>query len=334
MRRKGHLYHLIPTPENLRLAFWKAAKGKHHRDEVVKYRANLDHNLGELQRQVIENDLDIGHYRFFQVRDPKPRRICAASFPERVLHHAIMNICEPVLDSYEIHDSYACRKGRGTHRALARAQAFARRFPWYLKLDVRKYFDSVDHGIMIRLLARRIKDQQVLGLFKILLDSYHTHHGKGLPIGNLISQHLANFYLACLDHWIKEDRHIRGYLRYMDDFILFSRDKASLKAELLHVEDFLADKLKLELKQNVQLNRCHRGIPFLGFRVFPQKILLAARSRKRFVKKFIAYENKYLIDFWSERELAMHVSPLVEFTKAADTEGLRRGVIARFGVSP
>ena len=334
MKRSAELYHQIPTHENLRLAFWKAAKGKHHRAEVIEYRANLVENMAGLQLQLIKNTLDIGHYRFFSVRDPKPRIICAAAFPERILHHAIMNICEPVFEAYEIDDSYACRKGKGAHRALSRSQFFARRFPWYLKLDIRKYFDNVDHSIMMRLLARRINDRRMIRLFEVLLDSYHTDRGKGLPIGNLISQHLANFYLAYFDHWVKEVRRVKGYLRYMDDFIVFGHSKASLKTELQCIHDFLLKNLELKLKQNTQLNLCCYGFPFLGFRVFPQKILLAQKSRSRFLKKFIKYENKYVGGLWSEKELARHLMPLIEFTKAADTEGFRRDIIERFGVSP
>jgi RNA-directed DNA polymerase len=333
MRRVANLYHLIPNPENLRLAFWKAARGKHHRAEVVEYKANLGENLDLLQRQLVENNTDIGHYRFFSVRDPKPRSICAAAFPERVLHHAIMNVCEPVLDAYSISDSYACRKGKGTRRALSKAQTFTRKYSWYLKLDIRKYFDSVDHTIMMRLLSRRIKDRQILLLFQKLLDSYHTADGKGLPIGNLISQHLANFYLGHFDHWIKEVRCVRPYLRYMDDFIIFSQDKTSLNFELAAIETFLSEKLGLELKPNIQLNRCRFGLPFLGYRVYPNTIQLASRSRKRFQKKFIAYEKQWLSGRWSENTLARHVMPLVEFTKPAHAEGFRRNMMDRFGVS-
>lgn len=213
MKRAGDLYASITEPDNLQLAFYKAAKGKHDRHEVILFRKALDDNLSLLRRQLIQRCPDVGHYRFFQVRDPKPRRICAASFPERVLHHAIMNICDPVLERYAIHDSYACRKGKGTIRALERARIFSRRNGWYLKLDIRRYFDSVDQKIMLNLLRRKFKDQKLLHLFEQLLDTYQTEPGKGLPIGNLISQHLANFYLGFFDHWIKESLRVRCYLR-------------------------------------------------------------------------------------------------------------------------
>jgi RNA-directed DNA polymerase len=200
MKRAGNLYCSIAESENLRLAFCKAARGKHSRPEVISFGKNLERNLGLFRQQLIAGQLDICHYRFFRVRDPKPRNICAASFPERVLHHAIMNICEPVLDRYAIFDSYACRKGKGAIRAINRGKSFSRKNNWYLKLDIRHYFYSVDHRVMITLLHRRFKDQHLLALLNKILATYNTLPGKGLPIGNLISQHLANYYLGCLDH--------------------------------------------------------------------------------------------------------------------------------------
>ena len=167
----------------------------------------------------------------------------------------------------------------------------------------------------------------------IRLDTYHTKPGKGLPIGNLISQHLANFYLGSYDHWIKEQRRVRGYLRYMDDFILFGPSRAFLKAELGETRKFLAKNLALDLKENTQLNRCDRGIPFLGYRIFPQTIRLAPRSRKRFIQKFKLYEGKWHKGEWTVNDLARHMESLIEFTRAADSIGLRRNVSQRFGVS-
>jgi hypothetical protein len=275
---------------------------------------------------------DVGHYRFFQIRDPKTRSICAASFPERVLHHAIMNVCEPVLETYAIHDSYACRKGKGSRKALARTQTLSRRFNWYLKLDISKYFDSIDHAILMDQLARRFKDRGLLRLFQTLLKTYHTRPGKGMPIGNLISQHLANFYLGGFDHWLKEKLKIRGYLRYMDDFILFGPDKMFLKTVLKRIRTYLFEKLALDLKANIQLNRCTRGIPFIGYRTFPSQIRLSPLSRKRFVRKLRQYEIRWQNGEWSESDLARHVLPLIEFTRAADTVSFRRCVIARYGV--
>lgn len=276
--------------------------------------------------------MEIGNYSFFKVFDPKERLICAAAFPERVLHHAMMNHCEPVLENFSIFDSYACRKGKGLHKALDRASEFARKSKWHLKLDIRKYFDSIDHDIAMTLLSRRFKDPRLLLLFQKILQSYHTQPGKGVPIGNLISQHLANFYLGVFDHWVKETRRVRCYLRYMDDFILFGQTRDALKAELREIEEFLSIHLSLSLKEPIQLNRCGLGVPFLGFRVFGNRIRLSPGSRKRFVRRFRSYERKFLTGEWSETTLVRHIQPLIAFTQAADATGFRRRIVNRYGV--
>jgi len=332
MKRAANLYLPIAEPENLQLAFYRAARGKHDRREVRAFREHLGRNLALLRQQLLERQPDIGHYRFFRVRDPKPRNICAASFPERVLHHAIMNICEPVLERYAIHDSYACRKEKGTIRALQRAASFSRKNNWYLKLDIRRYFDSIDHLVMVMLLQRRFKDQDLLSLFTKILATYYTKPGKGLPIGNLVSQHLANYYLGSFDHWIKEQLRVRCYLRYMDDFILFAESRQKLQHQLDELRLFLAHTLKLHLKENIQLNRCGYGVPFLGFRVYPHGVKLGVQSKKRFREKFQKYEQRYLAGIWTETELIRHMEPLFGWSYASSSKNYRNHVIQKYGV--
>ena len=329
MKRANYLFHRIPTQENLRKAFRKAAKGKRRKQPVIDFAADFDNNIQKLQHQIVNGEPDVGHYRFFTVRDPKTRIICAASFPERVLHHAIMNVCEPALDKHAIFDSYACRKGKGNRRALQRAQTFARKHPWHLKLDIRKYFDSIDHAVAMRLLTRVFKERDLLAFFEKIIDSYHGQPGKGVPIGNLISQHLANFYLGPLDRHIKETRRIKGYVRYMDDFILFAREKAALQTELAEIQSYLKSELALALKDNIQLNRPRFGVSFLGFRVFPAHIRLNPRSRRRFSQKLREYEQNYLEGAWTETDLIRHTGPLIEFTNAGDSRPFRRSVVSK-----
>ena len=237
------------------------------------------------------------------------------------------------MESCAIYDSYACRKGKGNLKAIKRAQKFARQNVYYLKLDIKKYFESIDHNIALKLLLKKIKDRDVIIMFQNILETYQTKTGKGLPIGNLISQHLANYYLSMFDHWIKEHLGIKAYLRYMDDFILFRTDKNNLKQNLAQIHQFLYDNLQLELKHNIQLNYCSLGIPFLGFRIFPDKIRFSADSRKRFIKKFIKYEKKWINNEWTIDELVRHVEPLFAHAQMADTKAFRMDVINRFGVS-
>lgn len=329
MKRAGNLYPLIAEPDNLRLAFLKAVRGKRGKNEVRAYGARLDENLLLLREQLLTQRPDVGHYSFFTVYDPKERVICAASFPERVLHHAVMNVCEPVLERYAIHDSYACRTGKGMHAAVRRAQEFSRMHPWYLKLDVRKYFDSIDHATMRRLLSRRIKDSDLLTLFGRILSTYETTPGRGLPIGNLVSQHLANFYLGHLDHWVKETLRVRGYVRYMDDFVLWEETKDPLQIHLRAIRGFLSSELGLELKENVQINRCARGLPFLGYRVFPGHLDLGPRARQRFARRLRGYEAEWMDGAWSEADLARHMEALLSYVRFADTVALRRRIVGR-----
>jgi retron-type reverse transcriptase len=330
MKRAGNLYEQIAEPDNLRAAFLKSIRGKRGKAEVIAYTARLDENLQLLRDQLLSRTVDAGHYHFFKVFEPKERAICAAAFPERVLHHALINVCEPVLERYAIHDSYACRTGKGMHAAVNRAQEFTRRYGWYLKLDIRKYFDSVDHDILMKLLERRFKDRDVLALCRRILDTYETAPGKGLPIGNLLSQHLANFYLGHLDHWIKETLQVKGYVRYMDDFVLWGDDKAALKDHLAAIRNFIAAELALDLKDNIQVNRSVRGVPFLGYRVFPHRLALGPQARRRFARKLRGYEQEWLDGNWSEAALARHMEALLSYVRFADTLKLRRDIVRRF----
>jgi retron-type reverse transcriptase len=334
MKRLNNLFALISDYDNIATAFYKAARGKRHHKYVIDFLNYYDHNIRKIQGDIQAKNVTVGDYHYFLINDPKPRNICAASFSERILHHAIMNIIEPRLEKFAIYDSYACRKGKGSHCAIFRAQDFSKKSLWYLKLDIARYFDSIDQTIMIQLIFKRFKDPDLIQLLQKILETYHTEPGKGVPIGNLISQHLANFYLGHLDHWIKEIRKIKYYVRYMDDFILFANDKTVLKNELIEIKMFLKNNLELYVKENqIQLNHCSRGFPFLGYRVFPEKILLSPRSKKRFQRKFKAYENNWKKGKWSLEELNEHMGPLIEFTKLADSGAFRQRVIKRFGVS-
>ncbi len=332
MKRAGHLLDRIAEPENLRLAFWKAAKGKRSQADCRLFQEELEANLDQLREQLMAGGVRVGDYRYFQVFDPKQRLICAASFRERVLHHAIMNICEPALEKTAIFDSYACRRGKGRLAAVHRAQSYARRQGWFLKMDIRKYFDSIDQEILRKMLGKRYKDNLLLDLLERIIASYHTAPGRGLPIGNLTSQHFANYYLGPLDRFIKEGLRRRGYVRYMDDFVVWGESGLELREICIRVKDFLAAELKLEMKPNLALNQTGRGMEFLGYRIFPGTIRLARRSKVRFARKFRKYERAYLTGCWTERQLQQRMEALTAFTLAAESHGCRRRVIERFGV--
>jgi retron-type reverse transcriptase len=334
MKRQGELLAAIADPENLRLAFWKASKGKRAKADCLVFREHLETNLDTLRAELLGGRVRVGDYHYFTIHDPKQRTICAAHFRERVLHHALMNVCEPVLERAAVFDSYACRKGKGQLAAVRRAQCYAERFGWFLKMDIRKYFDSVDHTVLRGLLRRKLKDAVVLGLFDQVLASYQTTPGHGLPIGNLTSQHFANFYLAPLDRFIKERLRRTAYVRYMDDFVVWGQSVAELRAVWRAVNDFLAAELHLALKPNASLNRTTFGMDFLGYRIFPHELRLARRSKLRFARKFRRYEGEWMAGRWTELELQQRMQALVAFTLPACSRSWRRHVMDRFACLP
>ncbi len=323
----------IADAENLRLAFWKAAKGKRDKADCLAFRERLDENLAALGAELLAGDVPVGNYHYFKVHDPKERLICAASFRERVLHHALMNVCEPVLETAAIFDSYACRKGKGRLRAVARARGYARTHEWFLKMDIRKYFDSIHHQTLRALLKRKFKEPGLLGVFDRIIGSYQTAPGRGLPIGNLTSQHFANIYLAPLDRFVKETLKRRAYVRYMDDFVVWGGSAAQLREVCEQVRALLAAELKLELKGNTAINRSSFGMDFLGHRLFPGTLRLARRSKARFTRKFRRHEAAHLRGEWSELVLQQRMQALLAFVMPADSRAFRRQAMERFGVA-
>lgn len=327
MRRANHLLLRIAEPDNLRLAFWKAAKGKRYAGNVLAYQRRLDQNLLLLREQILSGKVEVGKYRYFTIYEPKERRICAAAFDEQVLHHALMNVCHPYFERAQIYDSYASRKGKGVHKALARARAHTRKYPWFLKLDVRKFFDSVHHEVIRQQLRRLFKEERLLSIFFAILDSYNATPQRGVPIGNLTSQYFANHYLCGLDHFIHEQLRIQAYVRYMDDMVLWHGDKTTLKSARQAIAQYLEEKLLSELKPD-QLNRCASGLPFLGYHIFPYHVRLLQQSKQRFLRKMRYLEYMHDEGLWSESECARHARSLVAFTEHADALGFRKKALA------
>ncbi len=322
MKRENNLISLIADPENLRLAFWKARKAKEGKMEVAEFRKLLDKNLLSLRNEILSGNVQVGQYHYFTIYDPKERKICAATLRERVLHHALMNVCHANFEKYQIFDSYASRLGKGTYAALERASVFQHQYKWFLKLDVRKYFDSIDHAKLKTMLANRFKDKALLHIFFQIINSYQTLEGKGLPIGNLTSQYFANHYLAHVDHHIKEKLQASAYVRYMDDMVIWSNDKNSLLKIGNEFQSFINHNLLLTLKPFC-LNSSDKGLPFLGYMLFPKSVLLNNSSRKRFKAKLKQYTYKLNNAEWNQSEYQAHVLPLIAFAKHANTFNLR-----------
>ncbi len=327
MKRQGHLIEKIADFENLYLAFYKAKKGKADKIDVLNYEKQLQPNLKELHHHILSGNVTAGNYHYFTIYDPKKRLICAAPFGQRVLHHALMNICHPFFEKCQVFDSYASRIGKGTYAALERAKFFYKRNKWFLKLDFRKYFDSLDHTILKKQLQRLFKDDRLLNILGRIIDSYSAEQDKGVPIGNLTSQYLANHYLAQLDHYIKEVLQIKAYVRYMDDLVLWHDSKDILINAGLKLQQFAECGLKLVLKPFC-LNKHSHGLPFLGYLIYPEQVRLAHRSRIRFIKKYHSYEAKLKSGTWTQKEYQNHILPAIAFTEYADTRKFRKCIIA------
>ncbi len=330
MKRIGNLFPLITDTNNLEIAFWKAQKGKAYAKEVMAFRTNLSSNLSSLRAEMLDNTLEIGNYHRFVIFDPKRREIVAAPFKQRVLHHALMNVCHATFERCQIFDSYASRKGKGTYAALERAFYFAGKYQWFLKLDFRKYFASINHEILKKQLRRIFKDEALLRIFDSIIDSYSNNPFCGLPIGNLTSQYFANHYLAIADHHAKEVLRCPAYVRYMDDIVIWHNDKQELLKIGKEFSHFTSETLFLTLKPPC-LNKQIRGLPFLGYLVYPNVIKLAQRSKKRFVKKIEKFQYQLDTLVWSAKEYQRHITPLIAFTNHANAKAYRRKIFEKLG---
>ena len=326
MIRANNIIEQAAAPDNLRLAFWKARKGKAHSKQVEHYQLCLDENLMGLRDGLLAGKVPVGDYRYFKVFDPKEREICASAFREQVVHHALMNICHPVFERYQIFDSYASRPGKGVYAALDRAKLFTRKNGWFLKLDVRKFFASIPHRVLKGQLYRLFKDHRLLSIFRQLIDSYTASPDSGLPIGNLSSQYFANHYLAGLDHFIKEKLHCKAYVRYMDDMVLWHKDKEWLIEAHHSILEYVETRLECELKPML-LNKTEKGVPFCGYLVFPYFVRLNQRSKRRYLKKLKHLDKMYHSGEWDEATCQRRALPLIAFTKHADTLAFRKSAL-------
>ncbi len=331
MKRVGFLTEKIADKENLYLAYYKAKRGKQYKKEVIRFGNNVDYNINKLHNEILTGNVSVGKYRQFTITDPKKRNVYAAAFDERVLHHAIMNVCHEYFEKTMICDTYATRLDKGIYKALDKARLAAKRYRYVAKLDFRKYFDSISHDILKYKLKRIFKDKKLLDILFQILDTYSVEEGQGIPIGNLTSQYFANYYLSSLDHYIKETLKIPVFVRYMDDMLLFDDDIERLKMCVNLVENYSCEKLHLTLKRPV-IKQTEDTIPFLGYKIGKNVILLNSRSRNRFSKKLFRYEKLLSDGIWSEKEYQSHILPLLAFVQYAYTKKMRRRILSRIKI--
>ena len=303
MKRYNNLFEQIISWQNFRLAFLKASKGKSRSSEVILFTTKLDENLEVLRHGIANQTYSIGEYRQFKIYDPKERIISVASFKDRVIHHAIINILEPIFEKQFIFHTYACRKGKGTHAAARYVFKKARSNNFFLKLDIKKYFASIDHTELKRQLIRIIKDKRCLILLFKIIDSYYFQENKGLPIGNLTSQFFANLYLSSLDHFILEQLKSACYARYMDDMIILADSVQELKEISHSIQMYIKQKLDLTLKQEIY-GKVSKGIPFLGWEITNNSITVLSKTRKRMKKKLKEIQHDFLSGKITEEKAA------------------------------
>lgn len=327
MKRVGNLWPEIVNFENLLRAAARAARGKRDRRAAARFLERLEPEALRLQRELEANTYQPGAPIRFVIRDPKERVISAAPFRDRVVHHAFMAPLEPVFERRMRPESFACRRGKGTHAALAHARRLLRRNGFFLKLDIEKCFDSIRQDVVVETLERVLKDRRVLELARTILRGPQSspETGVGLPIGSLTSQWFANLVLDRLDHHVTAELRCGAYVRYMDDFVLFSEDKSRLRDLQEQVRAFVEATLRLRLKERATIFApATEGLPFLGFRLYRGLIRVRPENLRRSKARLRARERAHARGELSEEKLADCVRSIVAHLGTAHTLGLRR----------
>ncbi len=330
MRRHGQLFESIVSFNNLNQAARRALRGQ-KRMLAARFYFHLETELIRLEDELRDGEYQPRPYRVFEIYEPKRREIAAADIRDRVLHHAICHILEPIFERRAIFDSYACRKGKGAQAAALRVQRMIAGRTWFLKCDIRQYFPSIDHRLLKSLLQRIIKDRELLALLDLIIDAPLAGRdpGKGLPIGNLTSQHFANLYLGELDHFIKERLRVKRYVRYMDDFLLFDEDRDRLRDHHRAIREFLDAKLALALKDRATIIApAASGVPYLGLRIFARRIGLQHCKWYRLSARIRQMERAFLAGELAEEHLVRSVMSLLGQIEFTDTLEARRRLLA------
>jgi retron-type reverse transcriptase len=342
------LFDAITSWDNLLLAYRKAARGKRGKASTARFEHQLADRLLTLQLDLVGRTYRPGRYVHFVIHDPKLRKISASPFRDRVTHHALCNLIEPLFERSFIEDSYANRMGKGTHRAVDRLQQFARRYRYVLRCDVVQFFPSLDLALLGRELRRHLPDEGTLWLCDqimrsgagVLADEYDmvyfpgddlfaAERPRGLPIGNLTSQFWANCYMSPFDHFVKRELRCPAYLRYVDDFALFSDHKAELWAWKRAIIDRLAAWRLTLHEAEAQVAPVDSGIPWLGFVVYPTHRRVKARNLVKFTRRLRERWAEYAAGRLSFAEFDASVQGWINYVRYADTWGLRKHVLGR-----
>jgi retron-type reverse transcriptase len=324
MRRQRIELLELAAWDNLLHATWKAARGKRGRSDVAEFLDDLDQRLARLGDAILSARAPVGRYRAFRIRDPKPRLIHAACFEDRVLHHAILNLAEPVFERSLVPSTYACRPGKGVHRAVAHVQESLRRYPWFVQVDIDGYFPAIAHDRLRDRLDRRFKGRDFLDLLDRIIDAYHATPGHGLPIGSLTSQHFANLYLDGADRFLRAHPLVRDHVRYMDDIIWWCAERTAATATLAELRDYLGDHCGLSLKPAARLNRSDQGTRYCGYRVLPGCLRLGPRAQRRYRARRRFWEAAWQVGAIDDRALQSAYDAVLATTCHAASRSWRR----------
>ncbi|NQV00922.1 MAG: RNA-dependent DNA polymerase [Parcubacteria group bacterium] len=349
-----NLFSEIIIEKNLLVAFHDASIQKRFRNIILNFEKNLAENILGLQKNLLNKTYKHGKYYHFRLFDPKEREISAAPFQDRVIHHAICQIMEPIFDRKFIYDSFACRITKGSHKAIKRLQELLRKnieeskslSVYALKCDVSKCFPSINHEILLKILNKKIKDENTMRLLKEVISSYESDNKynelfppdshfrtklpRGIPIGNLTSQLFVNIYLNELDQYIKHQLKIKYYVRYVDDFIILAKNKKMLHQLTEKIRTFLYDKLYLTLHpKKIRISPSHLGIDFLGYLIFKDHIRLRVYNVKAFRKRLRKFQKLYLTDKISQQKIQESITSWLAHAGHADTYNLRKAIFGK-----
>ena len=343
MKRHGNLWPQITNFGNLVSAARKAQLCKRFREDVLRFNYDLERNLHTIRAELVEKTYQPGEYKRFVIYEPKRRLISAAPYRDRVVHHALCNIIEPIFDRTFIGSCYANRRGKGTHKALGHLVGLARRFRYVLRADVEKYFPTIDHAILKEKIRRKIKCADTLWLIERILDNSNEQEAplqwfpgddlfapgerrRGLPIGNLTGQLWANVCLSDLDHEMAARYGERRYVRYVDDIALVSDDRRELvEAKGLMSEILESSRQRLH-PAKTQIQETKEGVGFLGFRVFPDRIRVRQENLKRARRRLRGMQSDYRDGLISQQKVTQSIQSWIAHLSHGDTWRLRERI--------
>ncbi|MFH1710951.1 MAG: reverse transcriptase domain-containing protein [Nanoarchaeota archaeon] len=348
MKTYNYLYEKICSVSNLILAFKKARKGKTKKFYVIEFQKNFNENILKLHEELKNHTYKPEPLKIFILRDPKTRKISKSAFRDRIVHHAICKVIEPIFEKVFIYDSCANRIGKGNLFGLRRFDLFKRKVSgngriiknnfndkncirgYCFKADVRHYFQEVNHDVLVKAISKKVKDTNVIELIKKVLDNGEVEKGVGMPLGNLTSQFFANIYLNELDYFVKHKLNVKYYIRYVDDFVILHNSKKQLESWKKKIGTFLIDKLKLELHiQKSRIISLSRGIDFVGFRNFYFYRLLRRRNQRKIYYKIEDFKQGKI----SKEKLLESFQGWNAYAKWADSYKLRREVVRKIYAS-